>query len=163
MTELDPTTFRAETKALHAGQIDARDERADPGDLAVGDGGEAVLEVDARPLDPDLDLARREVCGSKFADAAFESAVVVALGDKGTERRRDGGHVANGTSGAAWCARWLRHATGRGLTPCGTQGCVSTAGVDESDVRPSAFGRHEKQFPPVNVYAQAAPPYGGWV
>ena len=74
-------------------EIDARDERADPGNLAVEPRREAVLEVDARPFDPDLDLARRQVRLAELADATLD-AVVEPFGDVRTERVGDGGHAA---------------------------------------------------------------------
>src|SRR2546430_1361841 len=40
-----------------AGEVDARDQRADAGDLPRCGRGERVLVIDARPSDPDLDLA----------------------------------------------------------------------------------------------------------
>ena len=40
-------------------------DRADPGDLAVGDRREPVLVVDARPIDADLDLAVGQVGGGE--------------------------------------------------------------------------------------------------
>ena len=55
-----------------AGEVDPGDQRADPGDLAVGDRGERVLVVDARPVDADLDLARRQVRRGEVADAALD-------------------------------------------------------------------------------------------
>ena len=74
-----------------SGQVDARDERADPGDLAVRARREAVLVVDARPEDADLDLTRGQVRLVELADAALD-AVVDLLGDVGAERGGDRGH-----------------------------------------------------------------------
>ena len=74
-------------------KIDARDQRADPGNLAVEPRREAVLEVDARPFDADLDLARRQVGLMELAEATLEM-VVESLGDVRTERVGDGGHAA---------------------------------------------------------------------
>ena len=61
-------------RACHdlAGEVDPGDQRADPGDLAIGPGREAVLVVDARPADADLDFARGKVGGSEVADAALD-------------------------------------------------------------------------------------------
>ena len=74
-------------------EVDARDQRADPGDLAVDPRGEAVLEVDARPRDADLDVAQWEVDGGELADATIDprrALFLDAFGDVRTERRGDG-------------------------------------------------------------------------
>ena len=78
---------------LPPGEIDSRYERADPGNLAVEPRREAVLEVDARPFDADLDLARRQVRLMELAEAPLET-VVESLGHVRTKRVWDGGHAA---------------------------------------------------------------------
>jgi hypothetical protein len=78
-----------------AREVDAGDEWADPRHLAVDTGGEPVLVVDARPADPDLDLAGRQVGLMELADPAVEArrvGVQDALGDVGSEGLGDGGH-----------------------------------------------------------------------
>ena len=100
-----------------AGQVDARDERADPGDLAVGPRRQPVLEVDARPADPDVDLAGRQVGGRELADAAVDVGAAVGvlelLGDVGAERVGDGAH------GRKPSRRPARRRRGTGALGCG--------------------------------------------
>ena len=61
------------------------DERVDPGDLAVRARREPVLEVDARPLDADRQLARRQVGRRQVAESPAERPVGVPC-----RRRRRG-------------------------------------------------------------------------
>ena len=56
-----------------AGEVDARDQRVGPGDLAVGSRREPVLEVHAGPLDRDGHLARGQVPGRERAEAAVNA------------------------------------------------------------------------------------------
>ncbi len=94
-----------------AREIDPWDERADPGDAAVGARGQTVLVVDAGPADADLDLALGEVRFGEFADAAIDRWRAVALdlfSDERAERGGDGGHWRKGTRS------WGGSAAGRG-------------------------------------------------
>ena len=71
-------------------QVDPGDQWADPGDLAIGARREPVLVVDARPGDPDLDLARRQIRLADLADASLDPIVVDLLDDVRTERGGNG-------------------------------------------------------------------------
>ena len=71
-----------------AGEIDAGDERTDPGDLAVRDRRQRILVVDARPLDGHQDLAGREVGRGEVLDTPTD-VVAVSLRDVGGEGRRE--------------------------------------------------------------------------
>jgi hypothetical protein len=67
-----------------ARQVDPGNERADPGDLPGGDGGQRVLVVDARPFDPDLDLAGWKVCRGERLHPALDT-LADTLGDERPE------------------------------------------------------------------------------
>ena len=82
----------SELATTSPGQVDARDERTDPRDLAVRPRRKPVLVVDARPADADLDLAIREVRSRELADAALDRLPDL-LGDVGAERGGDRGHA----------------------------------------------------------------------
>ena len=76
-----------------AREVDPRDQRADPGDLAVRPRGQPVLVVDARPGDTDLDLAGRQVRLVERPHAAFHANRIRTgdlLHDERAERGRDG-------------------------------------------------------------------------
>ena len=108
-----------------AGQVDPGDERADPGDLAVRAGRQAVLVVDARPGDPDLDLARRQVGLGEVADAALDAVV------RPSRRRRRGTLAGMAVIGLILAVR---------------EGCVSVNWVDGSrrDPAPSRTVSHTR-------------------
>ena len=131
-----------------ARQIDPRDERADPGDLAIDPGGEAVLVVDARPTDADLDLARRQIRLRERTDSSPNRGDAVGildlLGNVGTERRGYRTHVTS-------------------LAAIVYQGCDWEMRVDDRPVSPAPSRSDDPYLGFLeDVYAQAAPPYGGW-
>lgn len=61
-----------------AGEVDARDERVEARDPALGRTGEAVLVVDTRPVDAHEQVALTEVDDGDISDAAGPLAVDVA-------------------------------------------------------------------------------------
>jgi hypothetical protein len=74
-----------------AGEVDARHQRGDPGDLALGDRGQRVLVVDARPVDAHGDLAVAEVVAREGGGAAVDG--VVALGGQEGGEALGKGHL----------------------------------------------------------------------
>jgi hypothetical protein len=71
-----------------SGEVDPWNQRADPSDLAVEPRGEPVLVIDARPVDPEVDLAGRKVGRRKFARAGLD-ALLQTRGDERWKCRRD--------------------------------------------------------------------------
>jgi hypothetical protein len=67
-----------------AHEIDARHQRRDARDLALRDGGQRVLVVDARPADANGDLAVGQVGGGQGRRPAID-AVVALRGEEGRE------------------------------------------------------------------------------
>jgi hypothetical protein len=67
-----------------AGEVDAGHQRRDARDLALGDGGQRVLVVDARPVDADGHLAVAEVVAGQGGDSAVDG-VVAPGGQEGGE------------------------------------------------------------------------------
>ena len=74
-----------------AGEVDARHQRRDAGDLALGDGRQRVLVVDARPVDAHGHLAVAEVVAREGGDAAVDG--VVALGGQEGGEALGNGHL----------------------------------------------------------------------
>ena len=64
------------------GEVDAGDQRADPRDLAIDARRQAVLVVDARPADADLDLARWQVRRREVAHAAVDPRRAIGVLDR---------------------------------------------------------------------------------
>ena len=74
-----------------AGQVDPRNQRADPGDLGLWPSCERVLVVDPGPGDADRHLARRQLVPAQVPDATVHP-IAVPLGDVGAKSLRDRGH-----------------------------------------------------------------------
>ena len=135
-----------------AREVDARDERADPGDLAVGPRRQAVLVVDARPGDPDLDLAGRQVGLARTSRTPRSTRPIRPATFSATKARNVAGMADIMAPG--------RSARRRRMT---RRGCISATTVDDVDDpgRPSA-DRDSHPSLLEHVYALAAPPCGGW-
>src|SRR4029077_5858234 len=103
------------------GQVDAGDQRADPGDLPGRDRRQRVLVVHARPAHLDLDLARRQIGCGDGSDASLD-ALVDLLRDEGAELIWDGsggGHrarIAATRTGSATASRVSVQGWGRPYT-----------------------------------------------
>ena len=145
-----------------ARQVDARHERRDSGDLAIGACGQRVLVVDAGPLDADGDLAGRQRVGGEAIHSRM-ACLVVAFGDERPKCRGDLAHkgllLHSYVPGGSASSRGQRQPVDAGMRPCTITETIPLRS-------PATMRQTGRDGPHIglleHVYALAAPPFGGW-
>ena len=130
-----------------AGEVDAGDQRVDPGHAAVLARRESVLEVDAGPLDADRHLPRRQVRRRERPETTREGAALGLVDDVGAERI---GQVSACTDDArAWRARHV--ACRRARTPSGSETPTSWCGLPPQQVHSTHRRAYSHGAQPVTI------------